>query len=51
MAPRCTSPVVSAARSVPPFGIATECGFGCGPQERTGPLLELHREVAAALAR
>ncbi|GAA2174246.1 hypothetical protein GCM10009846_19450 [Agrococcus versicolor] len=41
----------AAARSVPPFGIATECGFGRGPHERTVPLLELHREVAAALGR
>ena len=31
------------------FGIATECGFGRGPVERTAPLLALHREVAAAL--
>ncbi|QCR19807.1 hypothetical protein [Agrococcus sp. SGAir0287] len=41
----------AAAGAVPPFAIATECGFGRGPQERTVPLLELHREVAAALAR
>lgn len=31
------------------FGIATECGFGRGPVERTAPLLALHAEVARAL--
>jgi methionine synthase II (cobalamin-independent) len=31
------------------FGIATECGFGRGPAERTVPLLHLHAEVAAQL--
>ena len=31
------------------FGIATECGFGRGPQERQAPLLDLHAAVAAAL--
>lgn len=30
------------------FGIATECGFGRGPAERTAPLLRLHAEVIAA---
>jgi len=39
----------AAAPFVPAFGIATECGFGRGPVERTAPLLALHREVAAAL--
>ena len=39
----------AAAPFVPAFGIATECGFGRGPLERTVPLLALHREVAAAL--
>jgi hypothetical protein len=39
----------AAAPFVPAFGIATECGFGRGPMERTVPLLALHREVAAAL--
>jgi len=39
----------AAAPFVPAFGIATECGFGRGPVERTVPLLALHREVAAAL--
>lgn len=31
------------------FGIATECGFGRGPAERTAPLLDVHRDLAAAL--
>jgi hypothetical protein len=40
----------SAARPfVAEFGVATECGFGRGPAERTVPLLELHAQVAAAL--
>lgn len=39
----------AAAPFVPAFGIATECGFGRGPVERTVPLLALHREVARAL--
>ena len=39
----------AAAPFVPGFGIATECGFGRGPVERTAPLLALHREVAAAI--
>lgn len=30
------------------FGIATECGFGRGPAERTAPLLRLHTEVIEA---
>jgi len=29
-------------------GVGTECGFGRGPSERTGPLLDLHTEVARA---
>lgn len=28
------------------FGVATECGFGRGPAERTVPLLQLHAAVA-----
>ncbi|SFR99257.1 hypothetical protein SAMN04487783_0329 [Agrococcus baldri] len=31
------------------FGIATECGFGRGPAERTAPLLDLHHDVAERL--
>ncbi len=30
------------------FGVATECGFGRGPSERTAPLLDLHAAVADA---
>jgi methionine synthase II (cobalamin-independent) len=30
-------------------GIATECGFGRGPQERTVPLLDLHAEILSTL--
>ncbi len=30
------------------FGIATECGFGRGPAERTAPLLRLHAEIIDA---
>lgn len=39
----------TAARFVSEFGVATECGFGRGPRERTEPLLDLHEAVAAAL--
>jgi hypothetical protein len=39
----------TAATFVPAFGIATECGFGRGPVERTVPLLDLHRQVADAM--
>ena len=35
----------AASTAVPAFGIATECGFGRGPAERTAPLLDLHREI------
>ncbi len=31
------------------FGVATECGFGRGPAERTIPLLQLHAGVATPL--
>jgi len=30
------------------FGVATECGFGRGPAERTAPLLDLHAAVTDA---
>jgi methionine synthase II (cobalamin-independent) len=30
------------------FGIATECGFGRGPADRTAPLLRLHADVIEA---
>lgn len=40
---------IAAARTVlPRFGVATECGFGRGPSERTVPLLDLHRELIEA---
>jgi methionine synthase II (cobalamin-independent) len=39
----------TASRVVPGFGIATECGFGRGPRERTVTLLDLHEQVAASL--
>jgi hypothetical protein len=39
----------AARTAVETFGVATECGFGRGPAERTVPLLRLHAEVAAAL--
>ncbi|MPV50329.1 hypothetical protein GCG21_10005 [Pseudactinotalea sp. HY160] len=36
------------ASGVGDFGLATECGFGRGPAERTAPLLDLHARLAAA---
>ncbi|MCU1414503.1 MAG: hypothetical protein JWN80_1843 [Microbacteriaceae bacterium] len=39
----------TAKKYVPAFGVATECGFGRGPSERTAPLLDLHEQVAARL--
>lgn len=39
---------VLAANGFKSFGIATECGFGRGPAERTAPLLQLHADVIAA---
>ncbi len=39
----------TASRVVPDYGVATECGFGRGPRERTAGLLDLHERVAAAL--
>ncbi|MGO1934072.1 MAG: hypothetical protein ACTH5E_09265, partial [Cellulosimicrobium funkei] len=32
-----------------PVGVATECGFGRGPSERTTGLLDLHAAVLAAV--
>ncbi|WP_285724973.1 hypothetical protein [Psychromicrobium xiongbiense] len=40
--------ITAAATAQPRFGVATECGFGRGPSERTAPLLELHGAVSAA---
>ncbi|HEU0164240.1 MAG TPA: hypothetical protein VFQ54_04290, partial [Thermomicrobiales bacterium] len=37
----------AAEKFVPNFGVATECGFGRGPRERTPGLLDLHAAVAA----
>jgi len=38
----------AAATAQSRFGVATECGFGRGPSERTAPLLDLHAAVADA---
>lgn len=38
----------AAATARPRFGVATECGFGRGPSERTVGLLDLHAAVADA---
>ncbi|HEY0260651.1 MAG TPA: hypothetical protein VGC18_12465 [Lacisediminihabitans sp.] len=38
----------TAAAFVPPFGVATECGFGRGPRDRTELLLDLHEAVVSA---
>ncbi|CAM5295887.1 hypothetical protein [Leifsonia shinshuensis] len=38
----------AAATARPRFGVATECGFGRGPSERTAGLLDLHAAVAGA---
>lgn len=38
----------AAATARPRFGVATECGFGRGPSERTVGLLDLHAAVAGA---
>jgi hypothetical protein len=39
----------AASKYVADFGVATECGFGRGPSERTVTLLELHEQVLASL--
>jgi hypothetical protein len=39
----------TASRFVADYGVATECGFGRGPRERTTELLDLHEDVAASL--
>ncbi|GAA3860081.1 hypothetical protein GCM10022381_00860 [Leifsonia kafniensis] len=36
------------AAGVEQYGVATECGFGRGPAERTAPLLALHAAVIEA---
>ncbi|MCU1529327.1 MAG: hypothetical protein JWP75_3090 [Frondihabitans sp.] len=40
--------IAAASTALPHFGVATECGFGRGPAERTAPLLDLHAEVSLA---
>jgi methionine synthase II (cobalamin-independent) len=40
--------ISAASSAVARFGVATECGFGRGPSERTPELLELHSAVARA---
>ena len=42
--------IATARRVVPEFGVATECGFGRRPPETIPRLLELHTEVADAVA-
>ncbi|WP_186759578.1 hypothetical protein [Arthrobacter alpinus] len=37
-----------AAAGLTEFGIATECGFGRGPADRTAPLLRLHADIIQA---
>jgi hypothetical protein len=39
----------TASRFVADYGVATECGFGRGPRERTTEPLDLHEDVAASL--
>jgi hypothetical protein len=41
----------AASTAVPRFGIGTECGLGRGPEERTVPLLDLHRAILDAAGR
>lgn len=40
--------IAAAATAQPRFTVATECGFGRGPSERTAGLLDLHAAVADA---
>ncbi|QIZ98598.1 hypothetical protein [Leifsonia sp. PS1209] len=40
--------IAAAAAVQPRFGVATECGFGRGPSERTVELLDLHAATAQA---
>ena len=37
--------IAAAGSAVPRFGVATECGFGRGPAERTAPLFDLHAQI------
>jgi hypothetical protein len=40
--------IAAASTVLDRFGVGTECGFGRGPAERTGPLLDLHRDIIEA---
>lgn len=40
--------IAAAASAQARFGVATECGFGRGPSERTAALLDLHAATAEA---
>lgn len=40
--------IAAASTAVDRFGVATECGFGRGPSERTSSLLDLHAAVTRA---
>lgn len=40
--------IAAASTAQDRFGVATECGFGRGPSERTAGLLDLHAAVAEA---
>ncbi|MFC4223024.1 hypothetical protein [Lysinibacter cavernae] len=37
--------IAAASEALSEFGVATECGFGRGPAERTAELLQLHSDV------
>lgn len=39
--------IAAAGEFLDAFGIATECGFGRGPKDRTADLLQLHADVLA----
>lgn len=39
--------IAAAGEFLDEFGIATECGFGRGPKERTAGLLQLHADILA----
>jgi hypothetical protein len=43
--------IEAASTALPRFGIGTECGLGRGPEDRTVPLLDLHRQILEAAAR
>ena len=43
--------IAAASTAASRFGIATECGLGRGPEERTAPLLDLHARIIEAAQR